>query len=136
MNINSTKESIRVTENDNVAKIEILNNCSLMVFFNEIKDKLSLEKFYHININNIFSGTDVFKKTIYVITNENKAYNLILENTDNKNKISAITEKTIDKNEEDEVTINLLPNNNYSIKETKKDNNGVTKDIKLYEKKS
>ena len=41
MNINSTKESIRVTENDNVAKIEILNNCSLMVFFNEIKDKLS-----------------------------------------------------------------------------------------------
>ena len=135
MNINSTKESIRVTENDNVAKIEILNNCSLMVFFNEIKDKLSLEKFYHININNIFSGTDVFKKTIYVITNENKAYNLILENTDNKNKISVITEKTINKNEEDEVTINLLPNNNYSIKETKKNNNGVTKDIKLYEKR-
>lgn len=135
MDINSTKESIRVTENDNVAKIEILNNCSLMVFFNEIKDKLSLEKFYHININNIFSGTDVFKKTIYIITNENKAYNLIFENTDNKNKISAITEKTIDKNEEDEVTINLLPNNNYSIKETKKDNNGVTKDIKLYEKR-
>ena len=135
MNINSTKESIRVTENDNVAKIEILNNCSLMVFFNEMKDKLSLEKFYHININNIFSGTGVFKKTIYVITNENKAYNLILGNTDNKNKISVITEKTIDKNEEDEVTINLLPNNNYSIKETKKDNNGVTKDIKLYEKR-
>lgn len=144
MEMNQNSEIIKVFETENFAKVEILDNCSLIYFFNELSKKLSKEKFKSINIDLIFSDNNIAKKIVYIIKKENKIYNIITkenlktnETKLNKKKYvnTSISEKNFTGNKVDEFILNLLPNDNYSIKQTTGNINGVTDSIHLYEKK-
>ena len=136
MKIDSTNESydnIVVTNNGNIIRIEIKEDCSLMFFYYEITQKLTKEIANQINMSSILNDSRVNKKVLYVINEDNKVYNVSYEIDRNNNIIYDtlfISEKCNQTNNFTETTLKILPNNNYTV--TKKGINSITSGFKIY----
>ncbi|MBE6158177.1 MAG: hypothetical protein E7160_05255 [Firmicutes bacterium] len=130
---NDLSENVNITVDENITKIDIKKDCSLMLFYYEITNKLTKEIADKINMSSIFNGSRINKKTLYIIDQNNKVYNISLEYDKNDNIIyekSFISERSTDNNQFIETTLKFLPNNNFSV--TKKDTKNLNNGFKIY----